>query len=114
MFSQLSNNHCDCLEQVRKWRKMTYVALAEEIPMEVRQVRRIFQGESNGSVPSLVAICLVLHLPPEISFHIIEKSPLTFSLINQDHQWYQFVLRYYYGKSLEETRAFLQSQNVSL
>ena len=114
MFRQLSNNHSDCLEQVRKWRKMTYTAIADEIPMEERQVRRIFQGESNGSIPSFVAICLVLHLPPEISFHIIEKSPLSFSLVNQDHQWYQFLLRYHYGKSIEEMRTFLQAYNVSL
>ena len=90
MYGQLTNSHTDCLEKVRDWRDMTYIAIADKIPMEERQVRRIFKGESNGTIPTLVAICLVLRLPPEISFHIIEKSPLTLSLANTDHQWYHF------------------------
>ncbi|MCL2049303.1 MAG: hypothetical protein FWG87_11330 [Defluviitaleaceae bacterium] len=60
-------------------------AIADEIPMEERQVRRIFNGESNGSIQALVSICLILHLPPEISFHIIDKSPLSFSLTDTNH-----------------------------
>jgi transcriptional regulator with XRE-family HTH domain len=114
VYNQLSNNYIDCLEQVKTWRKMTYQQIADAIPMEERQVRRIFNGESNGSIPSLVAICLALYLPPEISFHILEKSPLSWSLMKPDHQWYQFVLRHFSGKSIEETRAFLQAQNIVL
>jgi transcriptional regulator with XRE-family HTH domain len=114
MYGKLSNDHTDCLEKVREWRGMTYVAIADEIPMEERQVRRIFKGESNGSIESLVAICLVLHLPPEISLDIINKSPLTLSLAKTEHQWYRFVLQYQYGKTIEEVRAFLQSHNVAL
>ena len=114
MYSKLPNCHVSCLEQVKEWRGMTYDAIANAIPMEERQVRRIFNGESNGSIPSLVAICLVLYLPPEISLHIIDKSSLTLSLSNTDHQWYRFALQNLHGKKIEEVREFLQGHGVTL
>lgn len=80
--------------------------------MDERQLRRIFKGESNGSLNALISICLAMHLPPEISSHIIEKSPFTLSMGNENHRWYRFVLTYYYGKSMDEIRCFLDEHNV--
>jgi transcriptional regulator with XRE-family HTH domain len=114
MYSRLPNCHSACLEQVKEWRGMTYQDIADKIPMDERQVRRIFKGESNGTVSSLVTICLILQLPPEISFHIIEKSPLTLSIQNTDHQWYRFTLQYHHGKTIENVRSFLTTHGVAL
>jgi transcriptional regulator with XRE-family HTH domain len=114
MYGKLSNDHTKCLNQVKEWREMTFADIADEIPMDERQVRRIFNGMSKGSIQTLVAICIVLNLPPEISFHIIDKSPLSFSLVNTDHHWYRFVLQYLYGKKLDEVRVFLNTHNVTL
>jgi hypothetical protein len=112
MYDLLSNNYLDCLEKLKKWRKITFVELSKKVLMDERQLRRIFKGESNGSLNALILICLAMHLPAEISFHIIEKSPFTLSMGNEDHRWYRFVLVYYYGKSMDEIRCFLAEQNV--
>lgn len=112
MYDLLSNNYLDCLDKLRKWRKITFVKLNKKVLMDERQLRRIFKGESKGSLNALLSICLAMHLPPEISFHIIEKSPFTLSMGDENHRWYRFVLIYYYGKSMDEIRCFLAEHNV--
>lgn len=112
MYDMLSNNYLDCLDKLKKWRKITFVQLANKVLMDERQLRRIFKGESNGSLNALISICLAMHLPPEISFHIIEKSPFTLSMGDENHRWYRFVLTYYYGRSMDEIRCFLNEHNV--
>jgi len=114
MYGKLSNSHSACLEQVKEWRDMTYNEIAEEIHLDDRQIRRIFKGESDGSIEALVTLCLILRLPPEISFHIIEKSPHTLSWAKTDHQWYRFALQNLHSKKIDEIRAFLHQYNVAL
>lgn len=114
MYAQLSNNPCDCLEKVLAWRGLTKQALAEKIPCDEKTIRRIFNGESSGSMATMVAICLAMFLPPEISFHIIEKSNLTFKFNDDTHKWCRFILQTKHGCSLDEIRAFLKSHNVPL
>ncbi len=112
MYDMLSNNYLDCLDKLKKWRKITFVQLSKKVLMDERQLRRIFKGASNGSLNALISICLAMHLPPEISFHIIEKSPFTLSMGDENHRWYRFALIYYYGRSMDEIRCFLSEHNV--
>lgn len=112
MYDLLSNNYLDCLDKLKKWRKITFVELSEKVLMDERQLRRIFKGESKGSLNALILICLAMHLPPDISFHIIEKSPFTLSMGDENHRWYRFLIIYYYGKSMDEIRCFLSEHNV--
>lgn len=112
MYDLLSNNYLDCLDKLKDWRKITFVELGKKVLMDERQIRRIFKGESNGSLNALILICLAMHLPPEISFHIIEKSPFTLSMGDENHRWYRFALMYHYGKSMDEIRSFLSENNV--
>ncbi|EMG9622864.1 helix-turn-helix transcriptional regulator [Listeria monocytogenes] len=114
MYQKLTNDVSDCLQQVLKWRGLTRKELAEKIPMEERQIRRIFSGESSGSLPTLVAICLVLYLPSIISFHIIERSTVSFNFNDPAHKWYYFVLTSCAGKSLEEVRRLLREKQIPL
>lgn len=114
VYASLSNDPMDCLEKVRHWRNISKKDLAEKIPLAEKQIRRIFNGESNGSIETMVSICLALYLPPEISFHIIEKSNLSFKHNDEAHRWYRFALVHFYGQSLELTRRFLAEHGVSL
>lgn len=114
IYATLTNDPCDCLEKVLKWRKMSKLELSKKIPCDEKTIRRIFNGESNGSMETMVAICLALYLPPEISFHIIEKSSLTFKMNDSRHQWYKFVLQTFSGKSVREARDFLKTYDVPL
>ncbi len=54
---------------------VTYKELAERILVNERTIRRIVNGEEPGSINSIILICLGLHLPPNISSHIIRNSP---------------------------------------
>src|SRR5690625_979554 len=113
IYKKLNNDFCDCLKTVRDWRGYTFKEIAAKIPMEERQIRRIFNGESKGSIQALISICLALYLPPEISFHILNLSqPL--SPVDESHQWYKFILTYYPGKTVQEAREFLKNYNVTL
>ncbi|MGX9818211.1 ImmA/IrrE family metallo-endopeptidase [Lactococcus lactis] len=114
VYNGLTNDYCECLEKVRHWRGLTYKEIAEAIPMDESSIRRIFHGKVVAKIENLICICLVLHLPFEMSKHIIDKSNQSLVLNNPDHQWYHFALMYYHGTSLEETRQFLKKHDVLL
>ena len=107
IYSQLTTDYCFCLKFVREWKDVTYEELGERVNMDERTVRRIFNGETKGSINSLVAICLALHLPPKISKHIIDYSPHSLNIIDTNHQWYEFVLIHMYPESMSNIRSFL-------
>ena len=106
----MTNDYFECLQKCKKYRKAKFIDMAEEILMDERQIRRIFGGESDGRIETLVSICLALHLPPQVSFHIIEHSPLSFKQGDRKHMIYQFALRHWYGHSMAQIREQLQRQ----
>ncbi|GIW48976.1 MAG: hypothetical protein KatS3mg079_452 [Caloramator sp.] len=107
IFNELPNSYTKSLEMVIEWRGVTYKELEEMTLLNEKTIRRIVNGETNGSIESLIVICLALNLPPMISNHIISKSPHSLNLNNRDHQWYNFVLTCQYTKSMDEIRQFL-------
>ncbi|MCH3964582.1 MAG: helix-turn-helix domain-containing protein [Clostridium sp.] len=112
VYNELSNSYTSSLKMVRKWRKVTYNELAEEIMVNERTIRRIVNGEEQGSINSIVLICLGLHLPPKISSHIIRNSPFSLNFNNNSHIWYDFALTHLYPKSMDEIRMFLQKHGA--
>jgi transcriptional regulator with XRE-family HTH domain len=107
IYSELPNSYTKSLEIVIEWRGVTYKELGERILLNEKTVRRIVNGETKGSINSLVLICLGLHLPPKISRHIIDNSPHSLNINDKNHQWYDFALTYLYTKSIDEIRQFL-------
>ncbi|WP_206528095.1 helix-turn-helix transcriptional regulator [Marinitoga sp. 38H-ov] len=107
IFNELPNSYTKALEMVIKWRGVTYKELEEITFLKDKTISRIVNGKTNGSIESLILICLALNLPPMISNHIISKSPHSLNLNNKDHQWYNFVLTTQYTKSMDEIRQFL-------
>ncbi len=114
IYRQLTTDYCGCLELVRKWRDITNEELGERILMDERTVRRIINGETKGSITTLVAICLALHLPPHISNHIINQSPHSLNFRNESHIWYNFALTHLYPKSMDEIRCFLLDKGAKI
>jgi transcriptional regulator with XRE-family HTH domain len=114
IYGELSNDYTKCLKIVREWRDVTFEELAERTLINERTIRRIVNGESKGSLESLVLICLGLHLPPEISNHIIDKSPFSLNYSNEDHIYYRFALNTLFAKTMDEIRGFLQMHGVAL
>lgn len=112
MYNEFPNSYTGSLKRVREWRGVTFKELGERTMVNERTIRRIINGEEPGSINSLVLICLGLHLPPEISNHIINSSPFSLSYSNENHVWYQFALTHLYAKSMDEIRTFLQQHGA--
>ena len=112
IYNELPNSYTSSLKIVRKWKKVTYNELADEIMVNERTIRRIVNGEEPGSINSIVLICLGLHLPPKISNHIISNSPFSLNFNNNSHIWYDFALTHLYAKSMDEIRTFLQEHGA--
>lgn len=107
IYRQLPTDYLTCLEIVKDWRGLTYKELEEKTMLNERTIRGIINGERNGSIESLVSICLALKLPPKISQHIIDHSPHSLKLHDDSHIWYDFALSHLYPKSMNEIRDFL-------
>ena len=107
IYSQLTTDYMTCLEIVKDWRELTYKELEKKTLINERTIRGIINGDRNGSIESLVTICLALKLPPKISYHIIDSSPHSLKLRDESHMWYDFALQHLYPKSMNEIRDFL-------
>lgn len=112
IYNELPNSYTSSLKMVREWRDITFKELAERTMLNERTIRRIFSGEEPGSINSLVLICLGLHLPPEISRHILGNSPFSLNSNNKNHIWYNFALTHLYAMTMDEIRAFLQEHGI--
>ena len=112
VYNELPNSYTSSLKIVREWKNVTYKELAERILINERTIRRIVNGEEPGSINSIILICLGLHLPPNISSHIIRNSPFSLNFNNDSHIWYNFALTHLYPKSMDEIRAFLQEHGA--
>lgn len=113
IYGELPTNYQTCLKKVREWRNVTFQELADRTMVNERTLRRIFNGEEQGSLNSIILICLGLHLPPRISQHIINNSPFQLNLHNNNsHIWYDFALTYLYPQTMDEIRAFLRKQGA--
>jgi transcriptional regulator with XRE-family HTH domain len=112
IYRQLTTDYRDCLNKAREWRKVTYEELGERIFMDESAARRIINGQTQGSINTLVLICLALHLPPKISKHIIDCSPHSFNFHNESHVLYEFALTHLYSQPLEHIFAFLEQHGA--
>jgi len=82
-----------CLETLMKWSSVTLEELSERSGIGVRALSNIKNDTNhNMKIESIVAICLGLRLPPELSFDLIEASGLSFRLINQNEAMYKCIL----------------------
>lgn len=114
LYQMMTNNYLECLKKCKEYRKAKFDDMAEEILMSERQIRRIFDGDSDGKIETLAIICLALHLPPQVSFHIIEHSPLSFKQGNNEHLLFQFALRHWYGHPMAQIREQLQANGIQI
>ena len=112
ILSELPRSFTKSLEMVFDWRGVTYTELEKRTMLSSKTVSRIINSETQGSINSIILICLGLHLPPDISRHIIDNSPFSLNYSNQSHIWYNFVLTHLYTRSMEEIRTFLQEHGA--
>ena len=73
-----------------------------------------YDKKRDPSINSLVLILLGMHLPPEISFRLIELSPVSLNFAKNDHIWYNFALQHLSKLSMEKIEAFFSEHNVQI
>ncbi|WP_350343255.1 transcriptional regulator [Proteinivorax tanatarense] len=113
IYGELPTSYTSSLKMVKKWRGVTFKELGERTKLNERTIRRIVNGEEKCSINSLILLCLSLHLPPEISNHIISNSPVSLNLTDPDHQWYSFALTHLSSQTMDEIRTFLQQHGAN-
>ena len=103
----------DMVESIREHGILNPV-IAERIHMDDQTISRLINNKRDPSINSLVLICLGMHLPPEISMHLIEKSPVALNFNKNDHIWYKFALTHLSKQSMTAIEKFFQEHNVQI
>jgi transcriptional regulator with XRE-family HTH domain len=112
VYGKLTTDFRYCLSLVKEWRNITYEELGQMISMDESAARRIINGQTDGSINSLILICLALGLPPKISKHIIDHSPHSFIAGNESHILYEFALTHLYPQPMKEIFNFLNANGA--
>ena len=66
----------------------------------------VANGNRDPSINSLTLIFLGMHLPPEISFRLIERSPVSPNFAKNDHTWYNSALQHLSKPFMEKIEVF--------
>ena len=115
IFQDLPNDYERSMKKVWDWKHekegLTYKELAERIHMDDQTISRLINNKRDPSINSLVLICLGMHLPPEISMHLIDKSPVALNYNKNDHIWYKFALTHLSKQSMISIENF--SRNIT-
>lgn len=114
IFRSLPNDFTAAMKIIWNWRGIEYKELADRIHLDDQTISRIVNGKRDPSINSLVLIFLGMHLPPEISFRLIELSPVSLNFAKSDHIWYNFALQHLSKLSMEKIEAFFGEHNVEI
>jgi len=83
--SKMTDDITQCLDILLKWRGITCVDLAGEIEVSERTIRRIANGEVSPQLNTMVRICFGLHLPPTISYKLLDVAGCKLFPTKTDH-----------------------------
>ena len=109
----LSNDYTAAWKEVLKWRGLSNAKLSQIITVSEKTIGNIINGNSEGTLNSVVLMCLGANLPYDISMYLIDRSGHRFKATNESHIMYRFVLRTMYTKSIKEIQDFLSEQGVA-
>lgn len=105
LFQSLPNDYIKSWDIVMKARGLKQAEIADRAGISEKTVERVLKGA--GSLNSVILMCLALHLPYDVSMHLIDKSPFDFSYSNQSHVLYHFAIQHLYPQKVESIKAFL-------
>lgn len=112
IYASLPRDFKGTVEALKKWRKATNQMLADAIGCDERTVRRIVNGETGTTIQNVVAVCMALKLPPQLTLDVIEKSTEKLQLVNPEHWKLYTLLTTAYGKSMSEVRKIATKLNI--
>lgn len=109
----LSNNYTKAWKELLKWRGISQAELSRRTTITEKTIGNIINGETVGTINNVVLMCLAANLPWDMSNYLLQRSGHQLLYNNDDHNWYRFVLKHMYLKSIPEIQAFLQEQGAS-
>ena len=111
---QMTDDPAQCMKLLLDWRNKTYVDLATDTGISERTLRRIADRQ-NTTVPTVVRVCIALHLPPIISEKLLDVlgCPLEITR-NQEHMWINEALHVMYPESVDTVIKYLTGYGVKI
>lgn len=98
------------------WTEISEEALAENALISTKMVQRM-RNDPNypKNIDSVVAICIGMHLPPELSNALISRSGYSLRLAQSEaHLMYNFFLNHLYMRTIHECNDMLIAKNLSV
>ena len=111
IYDKLPTNYMQAIRVVMDEVGMTAKEIERRTGLSDKTVNRVLSGETC-KLESLVTICLSLQVPYFITEHIIQQSPVSFSMANTNHIWYRFALEYLYPQDYEEIQKFFDENGA--
>ena len=97
----------DMMVKLMEARKITIGRLAEETGLSDETIRNMRNdSDRQFSIGSIVAVCIGLHLSPEVSMQLIECSPAKF-VHSEEMSAYRYVLNHCYDQSVRKVNRIL-------
>ena len=113
----MPNTFGEALKYLMKWADgITVEALGEAARLDAKTIQRM-RNDSNypTNIESVVAVCIAMHLPPELSEALLELTE--FKLVwmqKKSHMLYRFFLHHMYESSVEECNKYLLAENLPI
>lgn len=85
IYKMLTTNFVYNMELLKKWKNVTYEEISDRTHMSVRQIQRIFTGNSIPYFHTLCLILLSLNIPLIITEHILKIAPYGFNSNDPNH-----------------------------
>ncbi len=97
----------DMLVRLMDVKKVTIARLAEDTGLSDETIKNMRNDpKRHFSIESIVAICIALHLSPDISRQLIESSPAKF-MSSEEMSAYRYVLLHCYQQEVSRVNRFL-------
>ena len=106
----------DALVYLMKQEKQSVEGLAENARMDVKMLQRM-RNDPNypKNIESVVAICVGMHLQPEVSGELIKRSGFDLRLAqNESHLFYKFFLDSFYMHTVDECNEILRAKGFDI
>jgi len=113
----MPNTFGEALKYLMKWADgMTVEALGAAAQLDPKTIQRMRnQPEYPTNIESVVAVCIGMHLPPELSEALLALTEFRLAWMQKEsHMMYRFFLYHMYESSVDECNKILQSKGIPI
>lgn len=101
----------DTLAELMKWSEITVEELSEKSLLNEKLIQRMRNNpEYPKNIECVIAVCLGMNLPPELSEVLIKKAGFSLRIVdNEAHAIYDFILKHMYRDSVANCNRLLET-----